>query len=54
MMSSPYDVLTMGRIGIDLYPLQGGVGLDEVETFKRYLGGSATNVAVAASRHGLS
>ncbi len=54
MMSSPYDVLTMGRIGIDLYPLQGGVGLDEVETFKRYLGGSATNVAVAASRHGLN
>src|SRR5699024_5894090 len=51
---SPYDVLTMGRIAIDLYPLQGGVGLDEVETFKRYLGGSATDVAVAASRHGLN
>lgn len=54
MASSPYDVLTMGRIGIDLYPAQGGVGLDEVETFHKFLGGSATNVAVAASRHNLS
>jgi len=53
-MNSPlYDVLTMGRIGIDLYPLQSRVGLDEVETFHKYLGGSATNVAVAAARHGL-
>lgn len=53
-MNSPlYDVLTMGRIGIDLYPLQSRVGLDEVETFQKYLGGSATNVAVAAARHGL-
>jgi 5-dehydro-2-deoxygluconokinase len=47
-----YDVLTMGRVGVDLYPLQVGVGLAEVETFGRYLGGSATNVAVAAVRHG--
>lgn len=47
-----YDVLTMGRVGIDLYPLQTGRSLDEVETFGRFLGGSATNVAVAAARHG--
>ncbi|GAA4240940.1 5-dehydro-2-deoxygluconokinase [Actinomadura meridiana] len=48
----PFDVITMGRVGVDLYPLQSGVGLDEVETFRRFLGGSATNVAVAAARHG--
>ena len=47
-----YDVLTMGRVGVDVYPLQVGVGLVEVETFGKYLGGSATNVAVAAARHG--
>jgi 5-dehydro-2-deoxygluconokinase len=47
-----FDVLTMGRIGVDIYPLQVGVGLAEVETFGKYLGGSATNVAVAAARHG--
>lgn len=47
-----FEVLTMGRIGVDLYPQQVGVGLDEVETFSKYLGGSATNVAVAAARYG--
>jgi 5-dehydro-2-deoxygluconokinase len=47
-----YDVLTMGRVGVDLYPLQTGVPLDEVTTFGKFLGGSATNVAVAAARHG--
>ncbi len=48
----PPQVLTMGRIGVDVYPLQIGVSLREVETFGKYLGGSATNVAVAAARHG--
>ncbi|HEV2374057.1 MAG TPA: 5-dehydro-2-deoxygluconokinase [Streptosporangiaceae bacterium] len=47
-----YDVLTIGRVGVDIYPLQTGVGLEEVETFRKFLGGSATNVAVAAARHG--
>src|SRR3954451_18118969 len=42
----------MGRVGVDLYPLQIGVGLADVETFGKFLGGSATNVAVAAARHG--
>ncbi|WP_194396380.1 5-dehydro-2-deoxygluconokinase [Microbacterium atlanticum] len=50
---SRYDVLTIGRIGIDIYPLQDGVGLEDVETFGKFLGGSATNVAVAAAKHGL-
>ena len=47
------DVLAIGRIGVDIYPLQDGVGLEDVETFGKYLGGSATNVAIAAARHGL-
>ncbi|MEU2658920.1 5-dehydro-2-deoxygluconokinase [Streptomyces sp. NPDC007325] len=42
----------MGRLGVDLYPLQSGVGLDRVETFRRFLGGSPANVAVAAARLG--
>jgi 5-dehydro-2-deoxygluconokinase len=49
---TPYEVLTMGRIGVDLYPQQVGVGLDQVESFGKYLGGSASNVAVAAARYG--
>lgn len=47
-----YDVLTIGRVGVDLYPLQAGVPLEQVTTFGRFLGGSAANVAVAAARHG--
>ncbi|MEV1332635.1 5-dehydro-2-deoxygluconokinase [Micromonospora costi] len=47
------DVLTIGRVGVDIYPLQVGVPLADVETFGRFLGGSPTNVAVAASRQGL-
>jgi 5-dehydro-2-deoxygluconokinase len=47
-----YDVLTMGRVGVDLYPLQAGLSLADVSTFGKFLGGSATNVAVAAARHG--
>ncbi|MFL5998605.1 MAG: 5-dehydro-2-deoxygluconokinase [Streptomyces sp.] len=50
----PFDVLTMGRVGVDVYPLQTGVGLAEVTSFGRYLGGSPTNVAVAAARYGRS
>nr|WSY54778.1 5-dehydro-2-deoxygluconokinase [Streptomyces sp. NBC_00886] len=49
-----YDLITMGRIGVDLYPLQTGVPLPQVTTFGKFLGGSATNVAVAAARLGRS
>ncbi|MGW2509354.1 5-dehydro-2-deoxygluconokinase [Streptomyces scopuliridis] len=51
-MPEPYDVITMGRIGVDLYPLRTGVPLAQVDTFGKFLGGSATNVAVAAARLG--
>ncbi|MGA6224538.1 5-dehydro-2-deoxygluconokinase [Streptomyces umbrinus] len=50
----PLEVLTMGRVGVDVYPLQTGVGLAEVTSFGKYLGGSPTNVAVAAARYGHS
>ncbi|MFJ4657221.1 5-dehydro-2-deoxygluconokinase [Nocardia sp. NPDC088792] len=44
------EVLTIGRVGVDLYPEQTGVSLAEVRTFAKFLGGTATNVAVAAAR----
>ncbi len=44
----------MGRISVDVYPLQVGVPLQKVETFGKYLGGSPSNVAVAAARYGRS
>ncbi|MFF8290524.1 5-dehydro-2-deoxygluconokinase [Streptomyces sp. NPDC016309] len=52
MVSDPYDLISMGRIGVDLYPLRTGVPLARVETFGKFLGGSAANVAVAAARLG--
>ena len=52
-MLKPFDVITIGRVGVDVYPLQTGVGLEEVTSFGKFLGGSATNVAVAAARYGL-
>src|SRR5213082_1364803 len=51
-MPSP-EVITMGRVGVDLYPEQIGVTLAEVRTFAKSLGGTATNVAVAAARLGV-
>jgi 5-dehydro-2-deoxygluconokinase len=47
-----FDLITMGRVGVDLYPEQIGVHLPDVRTFAKSLGGTATNVAVAASRLG--
>jgi 5-dehydro-2-deoxygluconokinase len=49
-----FEVLTMGRVGVDVYPEQVGVPLEDVTTFAKFLGGSPTNVAVAAARHGRS
>ena len=54
MTAPAFDVLTMGRVSVDLYPEQSGVSLAEVRTFAKSLGGSPTNVAVAAVRMGRS
>jgi 5-dehydro-2-deoxygluconokinase len=47
-----FELITMGRVSVDLYPTESGVGLERVRTFKKSLGGSTTNVAVAAARLG--
>jgi 5-dehydro-2-deoxygluconokinase len=47
-----YDLVAIGRTSVDIYPLDHGVGLEEVRRFEKFLGGSATNVTVAAARHG--
>jgi 5-dehydro-2-deoxygluconokinase len=55
MVTSPnddrLDLLTVGRVGVDLYPQQNGP-LQGVTSFARFLGGTATNVAVGAARLG--
>lgn len=47
-----FELITMGRVGVDIYPEQVGVPLEDVSSFGKFLGGSSTNVAVAASRLG--
>jgi 5-dehydro-2-deoxygluconokinase len=51
-MSEPFDLITMGRVGVDIYPNQIGVALADVTSFSKFLGGTATNVAVGAARLG--
>lgn len=46
------DLLTVGRISIDLYCGELGAGWEEASTFSKAVGGSPTNVAIAAARLG--
>lgn len=48
----PLELLTIGRVSVDLYGEQLGVPLAAVQTFAKSVGGSPTNVAVAAARLG--
>jgi 5-dehydro-2-deoxygluconokinase len=47
-----FELLTVGRISVDLYAQQLDTPLAEVESFAKSIGGTATNVAVAAARLG--
>ena len=46
------ELLTVGRISVDLYAEQLGVPLNAVRSFRKSVGGTATNVAVATARLG--
>ena len=46
------ELLTIGRVSVDLYAEQLGVPIRQVTTFRKSIGGTATNVAVAAARLG--
>ncbi len=50
-MSDVFDVIAIGRCGVDFYPTEHG-SLVDVKHFDKFLGGSPTNVAVAAARLG--
>ena len=49
----PLDLISVGRVGVDLYAEQIGSPLHEAQSFRMYLGGSPANVAVGAARLGL-
>jgi 5-dehydro-2-deoxygluconokinase len=48
-----YDVVHMGRAGLDLYSNDIGVPFTEITSFALYLGGSPANTCVGTSRLGL-
>ena len=52
MTSGALEVLTVGRVSVDLYANEPNVGFDGDQTFTKSIGGSPTNVAVAAARLG--
>lgn len=51
-MSRGLDVLTVGRVGVDLYAEELHASFTDARTFQKSVGGSPTNVAVAAARLG--
>lgn len=51
-MPADLELLTVGRVSVDLYAREVGVGFGGPQTFEKSVGGSATNVAVAAARLG--
>jgi 5-dehydro-2-deoxygluconokinase len=52
-MSKPLDVITIGRSSVDLYGAQVGGRLEDMGSFRKYIGGSPTNIACGAARLGL-
>ena len=48
-----FDVIVLGRLGVDLYAEQLGARLEDGATFAKYLGGSSANIAVGCARLGL-
>src|SRR5258707_13292989 len=52
LVGDALDVCVLGRVGYDLYAVEPGRPLAEVEHFSRHLGGSSANIAVGLSRLG--
>lgn len=52
-MTPKLDLICMGRVGVDLYAEQIGSPLKDAQTFRKYLGGCAGNIAVGSARLGL-
>ena len=52
-MNKTLDLITIGRAGVDLYGAQVGGRLEDMGSFRKYIGGSPTNTAVGGARLGL-
>lgn len=52
-MAADIDVLTIGRVSVDLYGQQIGGRLEDMATFAKSVGGCPANIAIGAARLGL-
>ncbi len=52
-MSNPYDLITLGRVSMDLFSLQIGAPFSQIESFDTGVGGSPINIAIGSARLGL-
>jgi 5-dehydro-2-deoxygluconokinase len=53
-VSAQLDLITIGRVSVDLYGQQLGSRLEDVATFAKAVGGCPANVAIGAARLGLN
>ncbi len=47
------DVITIGRVSVDLYGQQIGSRLEDIQSFAKSVGGCPANIAIGAARLGL-
>ncbi|MDR9450244.1 MAG: 5-dehydro-2-deoxygluconokinase, partial [Acidimicrobiia bacterium] len=47
------DLICLGRVNLDLYAEQEGAPLGDVQSFRKYVGGSAANICIGTARLGL-
>ncbi len=52
-MEKTLDLITIGRSSVDLYGAQVGGRLEDMGSFRKYIGGSPTNIACGTARLGL-
>jgi 5-dehydro-2-deoxygluconokinase len=52
-VSTPLDLVTIGRVSVDLYGQQVGSRLEDIASFAKAVGGCPANVAIGAARLGL-
>ena len=51
-MNGP-DLVCIGRTSVDLYAEQEGARLEDVQSFRKYVGGNAANIALNTARLGV-
>ena len=51
--NAKYDVISLGRIGIDLYAQQVNCSMEDITTFGKFIGGSPANITVGLATLGL-